>query len=92
MNYPDLINGLFEFCGSLAVWWNVRALWRDKCFSGMRIVPTLFFTSWTVWDLYYYPHLGQWISFFAGICIGFGNFSYLVLMLKYRKNSKEVRV
>jgi hypothetical protein len=91
MNIPDLINGLFEFCGSLAAWWNVRALWKDKHFSGVRIAPTLFFTSWTVWNLYYYPHLGQWISFFAGTCIGFGNLSYLILMLKYRNNKKEER-
>lgn len=34
MSVADLINGLFEFFGSLAIWWNVVAISRDKKFSG----------------------------------------------------------
>lgn len=86
MQFPDLINGLFEFFGSIAMWYNVLAIYRDKKFSGVRMGPYIFFTSWGIWNLYYYPHLNQWISFAAGCSIGWANVAYVCLMIKYRKN------
>ena len=92
MSIPDLINGIFEFVGGLAVWWNVRAIWKDKHFSGTRISPSFFFASWCLWNLYYYPYLHQWISFFAGISIGLANLVYVILMFLYKGNAKDARI
>ena len=80
---PDVINGLFEACGSLAVWLNVFALVRDKGYAGTRWPMAAFFTSWGYWNLYYYPHLGQWVSLAGGALLSVANTVGLGLMLYY---------
>lgn len=66
---PDLANGLFEFGGSIFTWLNVRQVHRDRGYAGIYLPGIVFFTSWGVWNLYYYPHLGQWWSFTGGLSI-----------------------
>ncbi len=80
---PDVVNGLFEFSGSLMLWANVRALYRDKVFKGVSMVPTAFFTAWGFWNLFYYPSLGQWWSFYGGCSIVTANFVWLAQMAWY---------
>jgi len=65
---PDLINGLFEFAGAFALALNVRQLWRDKEVKGVHPIPTAFFAAWGLWNLFYYPHLGQYWSLAGGDC------------------------
>jgi len=86
MNIPDIVNGCFEFGASLFQLINVIATYRDKKIRGIRIVPTLFFTSWGIWNLYYYPHLNQIWSFIGGLGIVVTNIIWVVLMIKYRRN------
>jgi hypothetical protein len=81
---PDLFNGLFEFFGSVMIWRNVAALMRDKMLRGVHWGATAFFTSWGIWNLYYYPSLGQWWSFAGGLSIMTANLAWLWLALKYR--------
>lgn len=83
---PDLIDGLFELLGSVLLWMNVRKLRHDKMVRGVHWGPTTFFFVWGVWNLYYYPFLGQWLSFLGGLSIMVANLTWLILMLKYRKN------
>jgi len=85
LTWPDVINGLFEFFGSTGVWLNVVALHRDKQFRGVRIGPTALFASWGFWNLYYYPHLNQWLSFVGGLSIVAANTTWLLQMLYYQK-------
>lgn len=82
---PDLINGLFEFVGGALNWLNVRQLMRDKKLRGVSKIPTVLFTVWGFWNLYYYPVLGQWSSFVGGLVIVSANFVWVVLAWKYRK-------
>lgn len=89
MNLPDTINGAFEFGGSLAVWVNVWALWKDKGYKGARLAPMLFFSSFSLWNLWYYPHLGQWASLTGGIILGLANCAYVGLMLKFRTHKEN---
>ena len=84
MNTPDLINGFFEGASSLAVWFNVRAILRDRAVKGFSLTPLLFFTSWGYWNLYYYPQLNQWLSFVGGISMVLANTVYIWLVLKYK--------
>ena len=52
---PDMINGLYEGFGALFVLATCRNLWKSKQPWGVSIVGICFFTSWGIWNLYYYP-------------------------------------
>lgn len=80
----DLFNGLFEFCGGLLLWTNVRAAYKAKEFKGVAIVPTTFFAVWGIWNLYYYPSLAQWFSFWGGVNIVLANTVWVGQMFYYR--------
>lgn len=80
---PDVINGLFEFFGSVMLWRNVAALYKDKRIAGVRAGSTAFFMAWGWWNTFYYPHLDQWWSFAGGLSIVIANTVWLVQMLYY---------
>lgn len=86
MTTPDIINGVFEVVGGFAMFGNVRRLYKDKQTRGVYGPVQAFFTSWGFWNLYYYPNLNQWMSFLGGSVLVVANFSYIVLMWRYRKN------
>jgi hypothetical protein len=86
MTIPDLINGGFELISSIMVWWNIATLYRDKEIKGVHIVPTAFFFSWGIWNLFYYPHLNQWLSFFGGCSIVLANGIWVLQMFHYGQN------
>jgi len=87
----DLVNGLFEAIGALFVWRNFVQLRRDGEVKGVYWPVTAFFAAWGVWNLYYYPTLGQWFSFSAGVVLCAGNIAWVigVLRLRARKNAKQ---
>ena len=74
---PDLINGMFEFGGAIINWMNVRQIFKDKKVRGVHWSPFVFFTGWGMWNLYYYPHLDQWVSLSAGIILMLVNSVFL---------------
>jgi hypothetical protein len=81
--WADCVNGLFESCGGLFVLMNIWRVVKDKTVRGVAIAPTAFFTLWGLWNLYYYPSLGQWVSFGGGIAVVSGNAVWVGLALKY---------
>lgn len=81
MSTPDLVNGCYEFLGGIAVWLNVLAIWKDRGYAGVRIPVMAFFTSWSLWNLYYYPLLNQWASFCGGLSIGLANLAFVGSMV-----------
>ena len=80
----DLTNGLFEFGGGLLLWMNVLALHQSKQFRGVVITPTMFFAIWGFWNLYFYPSLGQWWSFFGGLNVVTANTVWVAQMIYYK--------
>lgn len=84
----DLINAIFEFGGGILCWLNVRALWRDRVVRGVYWPVQGFFAAWGWWNLYYYPSLGQWASFWGGIFLVAGNTVWVILALRYRRSTK----
>jgi len=82
----DLINASFELLASMFALLNVRRMLIDKKSHGVSKVATTFFVAWGVWNLYYYPSLGQWASFAGGVSMTTVNAVWLFLMWKYRKN------
>ena len=84
---PDLINGIFEFVGSVALWRNVLQLHRDKAIKGVHWSATGFFMLWGYWNLYYYPHLDQWWSFSGGVSIVTANTVWMIQMIYYGRKA-----
>ncbi len=82
---PDIINGCFELLGGILNFINVYRVYKDKKLSGVSLIPTLFFTLWGFWNLYYYPHLNQWWSFFGGLIIVIANLAWVALAIYYTK-------
>ena len=80
----DLINSLLLVIGGGLNFTNCWVIYRDKCVRGVSIYPVAFFALWALWDLYYYPHLGQWISFLGGLVIATANTLWCGLALYYR--------
>jgi hypothetical protein len=87
---PDVINALFEFGAGLMCLINIRRLHIDKEVRGYSKWVFAFFTTWGMWNLYYYPHLGQWWSFWGGLSICSTNFIWLGMAIYYgRKDDSE---
>lgn len=80
---PDLINGLIEFVGSYFTWVNVYRVHQDRGYAGIYLPAILFFWSWGLWNLYYYPSLGQWWSFWGGVSLNLANLCWLGAMVYY---------
>lgn len=79
INLPDLINGTFEAGGALVNLLNVQAILRDKVVKGINPYVYVWFSSWGIFNLYYYPHLNQWLSFYGGAAIVTVNLSWLAI-------------
>lgn len=86
MQGPDLINGAFELAGGALCWLNVQKILKDKCVIGVYWPIQAFFTAWGVWNLFYYPLLGQWASFVGGVFLVIGNTVWVVLAAYYAKD------
>jgi uncharacterized membrane protein YfcA len=81
----DIINSLFEFFASLFILNNCYTLYKDKQVKGVSILSTAFFTSWGLWNVFYYPHLGQQFSFYAGIAVLLANILWVGMMVYYSR-------
>ena len=92
MSFPDLMNGGFELCGGLFILNHCRVLYADKVLKGVSIISTVFFAAWGLWNLYYYPHLDQWASFYGGIVISLANALWIGLMLHYRSKATQIKI
>ena len=86
---PDIVNGAFEFIGAYFTWKNFFVLKQDKILKGVYWPTTAFFASWSLWNCFYYPSLGQWFSFYGGIALGSGNIAWIILAIYYLYFKKE---
>lgn len=84
MTLSDIINASFELFGSVTVMFSCVALLKAKRVAGVSLVTTVFFTSWGIWNLYYYPSLGQTTSSYAAVLVCAANFFWCSLIVKYR--------
>lgn len=84
----DTINGLFELVGGAVYWFNVRKLLKDKQVRGVHWSVQAFFSMWGVWNLYYYPTLGQYWSFVGGVFLLAGNATWTALAIYYTRKEK----
>ena len=88
----DAANGIFELVGGLMIWLNVARLYRDKRVAGVSVPVTAFFFCWGLWNLFYYPHLGQWLSFSGGLFIVAANAVWVAMAVRYERRAlRELR-
>lgn len=80
---PDMINGLFEFIGGLLLLFSVCKLHKDRIIRGVSWLPVSFFAAWGIWNLYFYPSLGQWYSFWGGVFLVTINTFYVIQMFYF---------
>ena len=90
MSLPDAVNSAYEGLGALMVLLNIRQVLRDRQVRGMHLGALLFFTSWGYWNLFYYAHLAQWLSWTCGCLLALANTIWLGLCLRYRTTGKDV--
>ena len=90
MNWQDAINGCYELFGAPFILLSIIKLYKEKIVRGVSWIHVGYFTTWGFWNLYYYPHLGQWYSFAGGIAIVTFNTIWLVQMLYYSYVKKGI--
>ncbi|MEK9194422.1 MAG: hypothetical protein AAB884_01280 [Patescibacteria group bacterium] len=90
MIWPDVVNGSYEILGSVMMFWNCRCLYKDKQVKGVSVLAAAFFTSWSFWNLYYYPSLGQWMSFLGALIFVFVNASWVTMAIYYTQRNRSV--
>jgi hypothetical protein len=76
----DYVNGIFEIVGGLLLVINIKNLCRDKTLKGVSVWPVVFFTAWGGWNLYYYPSLDQWASFWGGVVLVAVNTVWIIMV------------
>lgn len=84
---PDLINASFEVFASVVSTLSLIAIYKAKRIVGASPWPTVFFSAWGLWNLFYYPHLGQFLS--TGAAIGMLGINVTWLYLYYVYKEKE---
>lgn len=84
---PDVANASFELIGAILAWVNFRKLQQDGEVKGVYWPVTGFFALWGFWNLYYYPSLGQWFSFWAGIVLVSANTAWVILAMQLERKA-----
>jgi hypothetical protein len=79
----DLTNAIFEIGGGFLMWLNVKVLYESKEVKGVDWRVSAFFFFWGVWNIYYYPSLDQWLSFYAGIWLSIANLVWVSMAVYY---------
>lgn len=88
MSWPDAVNSVFEFLGTPFVLVSLIKVIRNKNSNGVSYLTLLFFSVWGYWNMFFYPHLEQWLSFTASIALALTNTAWMVAVLYYRKGRR----
>lgn len=90
MNLADAGNAFFEGGLALLLTLNIKRLRKDKKVQGASLIPSIFVTLWGYWNMYYYPHLGQSLSFYCGAAVSVMNTAWLILVMKYKYQTDKI--
>lgn len=80
----DLINGLFEAGGAVAISASILRLLQDKKVKGVSMLHFGFFWVWGAFNIYFYPANNLWWSYAGGVSVLIMNSVYLYFLIKYR--------
>ncbi len=85
----DVVNALFEFSGTGFIGVSVRRASKEKAVAGVSWISPAFFFVWGLWNLFYYPSLGQWWSFAGGVCLSTANAVWIGQLLYYSSRTTQ---
>jgi len=85
MTMLDQVNGFFEMFGGLMMLFSIRKAYKDKEVKGISIPACLFFASWAVFGMVYYPSLGQWWSFAGNVVLATTNVIWASQLVYYSR-------
>jgi len=85
---PDLINALFELGGAFAIAFSIKMLYNDRLVRGVSWIHVSFFFLWGMWNLYFYPAVDAYLSFYAGILLATANGIYVIQLVYYTAKEK----
>ena len=88
MSRQDIVTGSYEMLGAPFILLSVLKLHKEKKVHGVSWIAVAFFATCGMWNLYYYPHLGQWCSFWGGIAIVLVNTVWLSQLIYYSRKGK----
>jgi len=83
----DIINGLFESCGALMLSRSVWMTYKAKKTEGVSILAIIYFSSWGLFNLFYYPSLNQPFSFLGGCLCTLTNLIWCGQIFYYRRKN-----
>jgi len=75
--------------GGFFVMLHCYRLYRDKKVKGVSSIATAYIVVWGFWNMYYYPYLQQWRSFFGGLLIVAMNTLWIFMMVYYIRKEKR---
>lgn len=87
--WQDQLNGMLELLGAPFILLSIINLAKSKTVSGVSWIHVCFFSFWGLWNLYYYPHLNQWWSFYGGLALVFTNLIWLGQIVYYLTKEKQ---
>jgi hypothetical protein len=89
ISLPDLANGVFEGGLSIFLFKGILKLRHDRKVLGFYWPTVLWTSTWGIYNLYFYPHLGQWCSFTGGLFVVAFNLTWLAHVAYYAKQARE---
>lgn len=60
-----------------------RVLFKQKQVHGVSKLSCIFFLAWGFWNIFYYPHLGQILSFAGALFVVAANALWVSMMMFY---------
>ena len=84
--WQDGITGSLEFVGGAFLWLNVRAALTHRMLRGLQIQSSIFFWLWSMWNLYWYPHVAAPFSMLGAVSLLVPQTIWLFLIWKYRRH------
>ena len=85
----DVINSVFILGGSVVLFINVYKLYQDKSVKGVSLIPAVFFGAWGFWNIYWFHHLQQPMSFYGSFLMLAANLWWTGLALYYRSKERK---
>lgn len=78
----DAFNAVLELIAGAVLWLHVQRAERAGEIVGVHWAPAAFFGGWALWNCFYYPMLGQWLSAIAAVAPCIANVAFLRLYLR----------
>jgi hypothetical protein len=81
----DIINSIYEMLGGFFILLHCKLLFEHKKVFGVSVPAVIFFTSWGVFNLFYYNGLSQNYSLIGSLFTCSANIVYVVMLLHYKR-------